>query len=274
MYSGTKGSVNTFFIGLERMVSLCRQAEIAEAMGVKTGDSKPLNRVPSFPLGSIEVVPLDMAGAYAGFANDGVWCKPNPVKSIKRTNSGKKLYEFTPECNRVVSSRVADTIVALMQGPMSAGGTAPNAAFGRPASGKTGTTDNSSAVWFAGYTPQIASAVWVGDPRGGFEYPVRNTYINGRYYGVVYGATLPAPIWRQAMVGAHADLPVRGFGAEPKYISYQFQQNEDKKQASASQNAEKPKPQKPQPADPNETPSGTLGGNDFLSKLKDLDFGF
>ena len=56
MYSGTKGSVNTFFIGLERMVSLCRQAEIAEAMGVRTGAGKKLPRVPSFPLGSIEVV--------------------------------------------------------------------------------------------------------------------------------------------------------------------------------------------------------------------------
>jgi membrane peptidoglycan carboxypeptidase len=275
MYSGTKGSVNTFFIGLERMVSLCRQAEIAESMGVKTGDGKPLNRVPSFPLGSIEVVPLDMAGAYAGIANDGVWCKPNPVKRIRSLNERKDIYTFTPECNRVVSSRVADTIVALMQGPMSAGGTAPNAAFGRPAAGKTGTTDNSSAVWFAGYTPQIASAVWVGDPRAPFENPVRDTYINGRYYSVVYGSTLPAPIWKSAMIGAHRDLPVRGFGAEPKYINYKFQENERQTQDSASQNAETPEPaQAPEPTNPNEPESGTLAGNDFLSQLRDFDFGF
>ena len=278
MYSGTKGSVNTFFIGLERMVSLCRQAEIAESMGVRTGAGKKLPRVPSFPLGSIEIVPLDMAGAYAGIANDGVWCKPNPVKSITRMADNKKVYKFQPNCRRVLSSRVADTLVALMQGPVSGGGTAPGAQFGRPIAGKTGTTDNSSAVWFSGYTPQIAASVWVGDPRGGFKYPVSNTYINGRYYGTVYGATLPAPIWRSAMSAAHSDLPVEGFGAEPKYINFNFKSQEDKEKESStgSDNAQAPAPGEGTEGDgpaPAPVPGGGEG-NDFLEKLKDLDFGF
>jgi membrane peptidoglycan carboxypeptidase len=216
MWSGTKGSINTFFVGLESMVSLCRQAEIAEALGVRKGDGTPLNRVPSFVLGANEVVPVDMAGAYAAFANDGVWCKPNPVQSIK-TLSGDSVYKLEPQCRRVLTSYVADTIVKLLHGPVSGGGTFPNAGFGRDIAGKTGTTDSSSSVWFMGFTPQIVGAVWVGDPRGGYRYPLNNVVINGRYYGTVYGATLPGPIWRQAMAGAHEGLPYKRFGGGPKY---------------------------------------------------------
>lgn len=272
MFTGTKGSVNTFFIGLERMVSLCRQAEIAESMGVRTGSGKKLLRVPSFPLGSNEVVPLDMAGAFATFPNDGVFCKTNPIQKIQNRNGkGKALYKFTPDCQRVLSSRVADTIVALMHGPMSAGGTAPNAAFGRPAAGKTGTSENSSAVWFSGYTPQIAGSVWVGDPRGGFKYPLSNVVINGRYHGVVYGGSLPAPIWRTAMVGAHADLPVAQFGGEAKSITQDYNEKSKEDSASGSDNADQPEPEPSQPAQPAPRPAED---QDFLDRLRNLDFGF
>ena len=177
----------------------------------------------------------------------------------------------------MLSSRVADTLVALMQGPVSGGGTAPGAQFGRPIAGKTGTTDNSSAVWFSGYTPQIAASVWVGDPRGGYKYPVRNTYINGRYYGTVYGATIPAPIWRSAMVAAHRDLPVKGFGAEPKYINFKFKERAKSDEETGSGNAELPDltrdENKPEPTLPPAVP-GAGEENDFLEQLKDLDFGF
>jgi len=54
-------------------------------------------------------------------------------------------------------------------------------------------------VWFAGYTPQIAAAVWVGDPRGGYAYPMKDITVNGVYYSQVYGGTLPGPIWRDSM---------------------------------------------------------------------------
>jgi len=188
MYSGTKGSINTFFVG----------------------------------------VPLDMAGAYAAFANDGVWCKPNPIDSIKRTQ-GKKVYKFQSQCRRVLSSYVADTITTLLRGPVSGGGTYPGASFGRPIAGKTGTTDTSSAVWFVGYTPQIAAAVWVGDPRGGYRYPLNYVVINGSYYSTVYGATIPGPIWRSAMSGAHSGLPYRGFGGDPRDYDIRLDATDDKK---------------------------------------------
>jgi membrane peptidoglycan carboxypeptidase len=74
--------------------------------------------------------------------------------------------------------------------------------FDRPAAGKTGTTDNSAAVWFVGYTPDMAASVWVGDPRGGQTHPMKNIRINGQYYGQVFGSTMPGPIWRDALRGA------------------------------------------------------------------------
>src|SRR5690606_12169470 len=83
-----------------------------------------------------------------------------------------------------------------------AGRTGAAMSLGRDVTGKTGTTDTSAAVWFAGYTPELAAAVWVGDPRGGFKYPMKNVTINGSYYGQVFGSSLPGPIWRQAMSGA------------------------------------------------------------------------
>jgi membrane peptidoglycan carboxypeptidase len=283
MWSGTRGSINTFFVGLEQLVSLCRQAEIAEALGVRKGDGGKLNRVPSFVLGANEVVPLDMAGAYAAFANDGVWCKPNPVAGIRRL-SGDSVYDFEAQCRRVLTSRVADTITALLQGPVSGGGTFPNANFGRPIAGKTGTTDSSSAVWFVGYTPQIAAAVWVGDPRGGYRYPLNNVVIDGRYYYTVYGATLPGPIWRQAMAGAHAGLPYRGFGGGPKYFKIEIDLKKDRKDRRGRGNVELPAEESPEspipsvtvpptgPDTPAQSPYGDFGLDEF-EDLPEFSFG-
>src|SRR5690606_25161400 len=91
---------------------------------------------------------------------------------------------------------------------------------GRPAAGKTGTVDDYSAAWFAGYTPELAAAVWVGDPRGGYKYPMSNLCMDGRCYGPVFGSTIPAPIWRDSMVGALAGRAASAFHRPPaRYFS-------------------------------------------------------
>jgi membrane peptidoglycan carboxypeptidase len=79
--------------------------------------------------------------------------------------------------------------------------------IGRDVIGKTGTIDSNAAVWFAGATPDLAAAVWVGDPRGGYRYPLKDLTINGRYYPKVFGSSLPGPTWKAAMEGALADSP-------------------------------------------------------------------
>ncbi|TAK70879.1 MAG: glycosyl transferase family 51 [Actinomycetota bacterium] len=219
MRQGTAFSVNTYFLALEQRTGLCRPAEIAEQMGVTLGNGKPLNRVPSFTLGTNEVTPLAMAGAYAAFANHGVYCKPTPIMNIT-DRDGKKLDLPGPQCKRVVDRNVADSVTALLTGVVDGyigGRTGQAMSLGRPAAGKTGTTNESAAVWFAGYTPDLATAVWVGDPRGGFRYPMKNVTINGRYYDQVFGSTLPGPIWKQAMLGALDGTPETRFDLESSW---------------------------------------------------------
>jgi membrane peptidoglycan carboxypeptidase len=82
---------------------------------------------------------------------------------------------------------------------------------GRTAAGKTGTTNNSAATWFAGFTPQYSTAVWIGDPRGGQRYPLRNVSAYGTTFGTVYGRSIAGPIWNETMTGLHRGLPARAF---------------------------------------------------------------
>ena len=113
MWSGAAMSINTFFVELERQAGLCRTVDIAERMGVKLGNGKPLLRYPSFTLGSMEVSPLSVAGAYATFANHGVYCKPHAVASISDLD-GKTLYSDSGNCRRAVTRKVADATTAIL----------------------------------------------------------------------------------------------------------------------------------------------------------------
>ena len=203
MWSGTAMSVNTYFVELQRRAGLCRTVDIAERMGVKLGNGKPLLRYPSFTLGSMEVSPLSVAGAYAAFANHGVYCKPHAVSTVSSLE-GQMLYTNDSACRKAVSREVADATTAILTGVIDGSGSRTGQAMtlGRDAAGKTGTTDSNAAVWFAGYTPDIAAAVWAGDPRGGFKYPMQNVTIGGNYYSKVHGSSIPGPIWRSAMQGA------------------------------------------------------------------------
>jgi membrane peptidoglycan carboxypeptidase len=125
------------------------------------------------------------------------------------------------DCQRVLKRDVADTVTVMLNGVVD--GSIPGRTGQamvipeRQVAGKTGTTNDSAAVWFAGYTPQIAAAVWVGDPRGGFAYPMKNVTINGRYYSQVFGGTLPGPIWRDSMEKALAGTEPLRFDIKNKY---------------------------------------------------------
>jgi len=149
-------------------------------------------------------------------ANHGVYCKPHAITRIVDEQSSEKkvVSKVDPQCREAVSREVADSVTAILTHVVDGGipgRTGAAMSLGRDATGKTGTTDTSAAVWFAGYTPELAAAVWVGDPRGGFQYPMKNVYINGSYYGQVFGSSLPGPIWKQAMLGALSDTPPKSF---------------------------------------------------------------
>ena len=223
MAQATAYSTNTYFMAIEERTGVCRPADIAESMGVKLATGKPLIRVPSFTLGTMEVSPLSMAGAYATFANHGIYCKPIAIAAII-DRDGKRLPVPSADCHQVLDRSVADTVAKLLNGVINGnipGRTGAAMALpGRQAAGKTGTTNDHAAVWFCGFTPQLAAAVWVGDPRGGFAYPMQNVTINGIHYGQVFGSTMPGPIWRDTMEAALANKDVLPFDLQtPVYIS-------------------------------------------------------
>ncbi|MDO8307054.1 MAG: transglycosylase domain-containing protein [Actinomycetota bacterium] len=205
MAQATAYSTNTYFMTIEERVGLCRPAEIAESMGVTLGNGDPLLRVPSFTLGTMEVTPLMMANAYATFAAHGIYCKPVVILDI-RDRDGNALPVPSGDCTRVIKREVADNVTYMLNGVVNGGISGRTgqamALEKRQVAGKTGTTNDSAAVWFAGYTPQLAAAVWVGDPRGGYAYPMKAVTIKGTYYSQVFGGTIPGPIWRDAMEAA------------------------------------------------------------------------
>lgn len=214
MISGTHHSVNTYYLQLAERTGLASPPALAEAMGVRQFEGgRPvgdLERVPSFVLGTSQVSPLDMAGAYATFAARGVHCPPRPVTAIVDSR-GRELPLPEQRCSQVIDRGVADTVTSILRGVIDGstrGRTGASAAIGRPAAGKTGTTNSSRAAWFVGYTPELATAVWVGK-----EVPtaLQRIAIDGRYYKQVYGGSLPAPIWKDVMSGALAGSPVRTF---------------------------------------------------------------
>jgi membrane peptidoglycan carboxypeptidase len=213
MFSGAADSVNTFFMALEQKAGLCQSAEMATALGIKGGDERPVEVVPSFTLGTSLVTPLAMANAYATFAAHGVYCVPRAVIEVT-TESGTSLIKPAPQCEQILDRPTADGVTKILRGVISGpfpGRTGGALGIGREAAGKTGTIDGNASVWFVGFTPDASAAVWCGDPRGGQKYPMRNVTINGQHYGQVYGATLPGPIWRDTMKAALAPLPATPF---------------------------------------------------------------
>ncbi|HET7312405.1 MAG TPA: transglycosylase domain-containing protein [Mycobacteriales bacterium] len=217
-------SVNTYFAQLERKVGVCGPWQLATQMGIRevlTG--KAVAQVPAFTLGVADTSPLQVAGAYATLAARGVFCAPYPVVAI-RAASGKLVESHKKHdgCRRVLPQWAADRTTSVLRGVIDGPDpkrTGAAASIGRPAAGKTGTTDGFTAAWFSGYTPQLAASVWVGDPRGGTTHPLRNVTVGGRFFSHVYGADLAAPVWRMTMAGALRGAPVRNFAGEGAHVA-------------------------------------------------------
>jgi membrane peptidoglycan carboxypeptidase len=208
--SATHGSVNTFYIQLEERTGVERPAAIAESLGLRQFSggkpSAPLHRGGSFVLGTNEVSPLAMATAYATFAAHGLYCPPRPLTGILDA-SGEPVPLPEQSCQQVLAPEIADTVTAVLRGNIDGSSpyrTGARATIGRPAAGKTGSTNGSKAAWFVGYTPRLAAAVWVGKP---VPEPLRDITIGGTYYRQVYGGSLPAPIWGQAMSAILEGVP-------------------------------------------------------------------
>ncbi|MCI0688632.1 MAG: transglycosylase domain-containing protein [Sporichthyaceae bacterium] len=215
--TGLEMSVNTYFTQLTDQVGLCNVVKMAKRAGIHRADGNKLDEVYSFTLGVNEISPLTMANAYATFAARGIHCDTFAIMSVT-DRFGEKLAVPKSECERVITPGVADATTSLLTNVMTNGTGAGVQLSGRPSAGKTGTAQELSALWFVGYTPQLASAVWAGNPDTN-DYPMRNRTVGGTFYRSACSGCLPGPIWRDAMNGALSGVKVRNFVApDRKYL--------------------------------------------------------
>lgn len=193
-------SRNVPAVKLGQAVGINRIVEIARTLGIKS----PMDPVISLPLGAVDLTPMELAGAYATFANYGWHSDPTLIMQVTDSN-GNILLDNTPKPQLVLDPWASAALTDVLQGVISQG-TATNAQIGRPAAGKTGTTDSQRDVWFVGYVPQLAAAVWVG---------------NDDYRPLSRGATgggYAAPVWRNFMIQALRDEPVENFRPPSEFI--------------------------------------------------------
>src|ERR687897_3180970 len=206
--TGTERSVNTFYVQLLQRTGICEPATIAQQSGVFkqvpfTPEDQPLDQVASFTLGSNTVSPLAMAEGYAMFAARGMHCNSMAVLQV-RDRDDAVIVDRKPTCNRVLDEGVADGVNDVLRGVIhnsGATGTRMELDGGRVAAGKTGTTNNSIAVWFVGYTPQLTTAVAVADLDGEQESLDGRTY-NGERIRSACGGCIAGPIWKKTMDAA------------------------------------------------------------------------
>ncbi|GAA4797304.1 transglycosylase domain-containing protein [Streptomyces ziwulingensis] len=211
MKEATAKSVNTYYVQLISDIGICPVTEMAQKMGVERADGDKITQAPSIALGTQEMSPLTMANAYATFASRGMYCTPIAIESISRRvgQQSKSLSVPKSTCSRAMSETTADTINTLLKGVVE-DGTGTEAGLGsRPSAGKTGTTDFRYAAWFVGYTPNMAGAVWVGDPA--HKRQMVDITIGGVWHDKVFGGEVPGPIWRDMMTGALEGKQVADF---------------------------------------------------------------
>ena len=210
-YSGTMAlsdalahSVNTIAVQLADKVGTKNIIANAKKMGITTLDAKDDNL--AMALGGLTkgVTPLEMASAYGTFANKGVHVKPTAIVKILDRDGNvledASTLEKEETKTRVMSEREAYEMTTMLEGVIDHG-TGTAAAIGRPAAGKTGTTDDNKDAWFVGYTPDIVTAVWIGDDTGSHSL------------GEIYGGTIPAEIWKDYMSSATSDESGGDFSA-------------------------------------------------------------
>ena len=201
----TKQSINTGFTEMLRDLDVCDVTKLAASMGITKADGSQLDPDPSIALGSAPVPPLSMANAYATFASGGKYCKPIAIDQILDA-SGTSMAVPSADCTQVMDQGAADETAKTLRATSEPGGTAKDAVFGRPIAGKTGTTDEAENTWFVGFTPQLSTAVWIGDATESGRSLVGRT-IGGVYFPKIYGSDLAVPMWRDYMSQAVANDP-------------------------------------------------------------------
>jgi membrane peptidoglycan carboxypeptidase len=204
LLSATQHSINTVYVplgikaGLDKVVDAARRAGIPETVAMIA--------TPSVTLGVASPHVIDVANSYATFAAQGVYSKPYMVAQVTGPNKNV-LYQGKPQTQEVFSKEVMADLTYALKSVVNGGTGAAALGLGRPAAGKTGTSQSNASAWFAGYTPQLSATVAL------FRDSASESLNGIGGLTSVTGGSFPARIWTAFMKGALRDEPVMSFPA-------------------------------------------------------------
>jgi membrane peptidoglycan carboxypeptidase len=204
LMTATQHSVNTVYVPLGIKAGLDRVVDVARRVGIP--ESVAMMPTPSVSLGVASPHVIDVAAAYATFAANGIYAKPYLIGSVTGPNKSV-LYEGKAETREALSSDVAADLTYALKSVVNGGTGAAALALGRPAAGKTGTSQSNASAWFSAYTPQIAASVSL------FRDSASESLNGIGGLTSVTGGTFPARIWTAFMKGALKDEPILDFPA-------------------------------------------------------------
>ena len=204
LLTATQHSINTVFVplgmkaGMDKVVDAARRAGIPENVAMIA--------TPSVALGVASPHVIDVANSYATFAAQGVYSKPYMVASVTGSNKGL-LYQGKAQTQEVFTKEVMADLTYALKSVVNGGTGSAALALGRPAAGKTGTSQSNASAWFSAYTPQLAASVAL------FRDSASESLNGIGGLTSVTGGTFPARIWTYFMKGALKDEPIMSFPA-------------------------------------------------------------
>ncbi len=256
LVQGTLSSDNSVYTQLALDLGPQRVAKAARDLGIKS----KLEGYPAEVLGGLTrcCSPLEMANAYATIVSGGWRSKPKAITEV-RFPDGKVEDLSKPRRHKAFDSAAMYEVTKILEQNIAAPGTGARADTGCPAGGKTGTTDRNTDAWFVGFTPQLATSVWVGFPRGRVPMPA---LFNG---GPVDGGTFPAQIWGRYMKSAAGGFCGKFARADHPFRSRPFS---NEREAQVRGDATRTTPGTPVPVDPGvrpipSPPNPDSGGDEY-----------
>lgn len=206
LLKATEQSVNAAYVAVSKDVGYDKVVDSALRAGIPA-TTPALSAVRSVALGVASPHVIDVASAYSTFAARGQQVAPTVIQEVRGDNGGL-LYQHTADVKQVFDSNVADTVNYALQKVVTNGTGHAAQALGRPAAGKTGTTNDNKSAWFVGYTPQLATAVMMVKD-GKDNQPISLSGTGG--LSTVTGGSFPANIWTAYMKAALKGQPVQKF---------------------------------------------------------------
>ena len=194
----TARSINTSFVSMASQLDLCDIRDMAQRLGVKRADGNELSYVPSSVLGTNELSAMSLAGAMAGFANQGTYCSPIAIDRVVVRSTSEEMRVPLSQCSQAMSPEVAAAATYAFRQVITGGtGTRSQIKDDVPIAGKTGTSDSSVQTWMTGFSTEVATAAWVGNVSGAIK--VDNTSVRG-----LFGGGVRHEIWRKVMKEANS----------------------------------------------------------------------